>query len=78
MEHLPISAPESGGILTVRMRVSLPVMHGGDYALTLAVAAHQNAELLPEDRVENALVFRVTETKPVVGWIRFTSEFSVE
>lgn len=78
MEGIHIAAPEIGETMTTRTRISLPLLQRGSYALTVAIAVDDAGITLPEDRIENALVFTITETLPVVGLMRFPSEFSIE
>lgn len=76
MEKTEVLAPSTGEFLTVRALVTLPIMHQGNYALSIAVARALGQELL--DRVENALVFRVSTSEEVIGLIRLPTLFSVE
>lgn len=78
MERIVVFAPIAGETVTVRAHISLPIIHQGNYALSIAVATTKVAGLEPLDRVENALVFRVTESASVIGLIRFPTVFAVE
>ena len=79
MADVAIAAPAPGGIATVRIHISLPQLHGGHYALTVAVASQApDGKLRVEDRIENALVFAVVNPREVVGWMRLPTEFALE
>lgn len=78
MEEVDIPAPKAGQAMTLRIRISLPVLHFGDYSISPAVATEVNSEIVIEDRVENALVFKVLSGMHVYALMRFPSEFSVE
>ena len=79
MKQLDVPAPAKGATGTMRIRVTLPVLHAGHYALTVAVASliGEN-EVQVEDRIENALVFPVLNDQDVVGLLRFPTTFEVE
>lgn len=76
MEKIEVLAPDQGDIITVRANITMPVLHQGDYALSIAIARSSGLEIL--DRVENALVFRVSTSMEVIGLIRFPTAFSIE
>lgn len=79
MKNFGISVPPPGGSGTLRIRVTLPVLHAGHYAITVAIASMMGeAELQIEDRVENALVFQVLNDEEVVGLLRFPTSFELE
>jgi hypothetical protein len=79
MKGFEVGAPAQAAAGTVRMRVTLPVLHAGHYALTVAVASLLGeGEVQVEDRVENALVFQVCNDQEVVGLLRFPTAFEVE
>jgi homopolymeric O-antigen transport system ATP-binding protein len=78
MEQFDLGAPEAGAVITLTARVTMPVLHRGHYALTVAVAERSGGELKIQDRVENALVFEILGEREVVGWIRFPTLFEVE
>jgi lipopolysaccharide transport system ATP-binding protein len=79
MKGFEVAAPLRGETATMRMRVSLPVLHAGHYALTVAVASLLGeGEVHVEDRVENAIVFQVLNDQEVVGLLRFPTTFEVE
>lgn len=76
MEGVEVLAPMIGEFITVRTYITLPVMHRGNYALSVAISSGVDQEIL--DRVENAIVFPVTTSEEVIGLIRFTTQISVE
>jgi len=79
MKGFDVPAPRQGGVATIRIRVSLPVLHAGHYALTIAVASLMGeGEVVVEDRVENALVFEVLSDQEVVGLLQFPTSFELE
>jgi homopolymeric O-antigen transport system ATP-binding protein len=79
MKNFAVAAPRQGATGTLRMHVSLPVLHAGHYALTVAVASlTAEGEVQVEDRVENAIVFQVLNDEEVVGLLRFPTSFEVE
>jgi lipopolysaccharide transport system ATP-binding protein len=79
MKRFDLPAPARGAVGTVRMRITLPVLHAAHYALTVAVASiSREGETQVEDRVENAVVFQVLNDEEVVGLVRFPTTFEVE
>ena len=79
MEGVEIAAPAPGANATLRLELTLPGLHAGHYALTVAIASATAAgELRVEDRIENALVFTVLNDREVFGWIRLPSTFVLE
>jgi lipopolysaccharide transport system ATP-binding protein len=78
MKHFDVPAPQPGATGTLRIRVTLPVLHAGHYALTVAVASLVGDEVQVEDRIENALVFPLVNDQEVVGLLRFPTTFEVE
>jgi len=79
MKHFDVPAPARGATGTLRIGVTLPVLHAGHYALTVAVASLiGDNEVQVEDRIENALVFPVVNDQEVVGLLRFPTTFEVE
>ena len=79
MSGFEIAAPTKDGICTVVARITLPALHRGYYALTVAVASYgPDGGIQVEDRVENALVFHVVNDQEVVGWMRLPTSFEVE
>ena len=79
MEDVAIAAPGLGETTTLRLSLTLPALHAGHYALTIALASRApSGELRVEDRIENALVFTVLNDREVVGWVRLPSAFAVE
>ena len=77
-EGVEIIAPARSQILTVSATVDLPALHAGDYALTIGIASKAGEVSQIEDRIENALVFRVVGDRQVFGWMRFPTQFVLE
>jgi len=78
MERMEILSPAHGLVFTVRAHIVLPILHRGNYALSIAVTAESEAGVEVLDRVENAIVFYVAESSPVVGLMRFPTTFAIE
>jgi lipopolysaccharide transport system ATP-binding protein len=79
MKRFEVPAPAQGDVGTIRIRVTLPVLHAGHYALTIAVASLMGeGEVQVEDRIENALVFPLLNDEEVVGLLRFPTTFEME
>ncbi len=78
MEGVALTAAAAGERMTVRARIELPVLHVGNYALTVGLASRTGVEPEIEDRIENAMVFRIVGGRPVYGWIHFPTQFAIE
>ena len=78
MERMEILSPDYGLILTVRAHIVLPILHRGNYALSIAVTTESGVGVEILDRVENAIVFHISESSSVVGLMRFPTTFAFE
>lgn len=80
IEGQDFSAMPKEGLLTVRMKVALPILHPGSYAFSLTVGyvAHEGEEITLSDRIENALAFDVLTDKQVHVMMSFPTIFEVE
>lgn len=78
MEPIDIFAPAKGSCITVRVKITLPYLAQGNYALTVAVKIDEAASALAEDRVENAIVFGVRSPCNVIGQMRLQTGFVLE
>lgn len=78
MEDVAIQAPPIGALLTTAITIDIPNLHPGDYAISPAVAVGTLESSTLCDRIENALVLRITSDRPVLGYLRTTARFAVE
>ena len=78
MEGFAVRCPAPGQEVTLRALVTLPHLSRGDYAITPAVATGTLDKHCVEDRIENAVVFRVVAGQHVVGQLRLPTEFALE
>jgi lipopolysaccharide transport system ATP-binding protein len=79
IEDVDIGAVPLGGCVTMRMYITLPILHPGSYAFSLAAGYVARAgEIVLSDRVENALVFEVMTNKKVHVMMNFKTDFKRE
>lgn len=66
-----------GAILTVEIRITLPLLSPGSYAFTPTVGYKgcTNGEVVMADRIENAILLQVLAVKKVTAMMRFISEY---
>lgn len=78
MEEIAVSAPEKGSTVTVSALITLPMLHPGNYALSVGIASMEDDAVKIQDRIENAIVFQVVGIREIVGMIRMPTHFTVE
>jgi homopolymeric O-antigen transport system ATP-binding protein len=78
MERVDIVAPPIGIPTTICALVTIPLFRPGDYSVSPAIASGDGENPHNEDRVENAIVFKVVCRDRVYGLIRFPTLFSIE
>lgn len=67
------------GYLTIRIKVSLPCLYPGSYALSVTTGCvKQDGEIVLLDRVENAIIFDILSEKKIHVMMSFPSVFEVE
>jgi lipopolysaccharide transport system ATP-binding protein len=77
LENLEVSAPSCDSTITIRATITLPYLYTGNYAMAVAVRVDE-LDAVPEDRVENAIVFGVRSSCDVSGQMRFPTDFAIE
>lgn len=73
-----VPCPPLGGVVTVSIRITLPLLHPSDYSFTVAVATQEGAEKIIQDRIDNSIIIRVFSDIEIIGLTRIPAEFIVE
>lgn len=79
IEGQVIASIPKGDCLTVRMKVSLPCLHSGNYAFSVVSGyIEPNEEIVVSDRIENVVAFNVLSKKQIHAMMSFATSFEVE
>ena len=75
-DSISIKVPEVEKTLGMLIKIKIPMLHSGCYSLTPSVSSwNENHGIVIQDRILNALVFKVTTNKEIYTPIRFESKF---
>lgn len=79
MEKVDIPLCSIGETITVRQKISLPILYPGTYSISPTTAyMGANGDLIVSDRIENAIVFELTSSYELHVLMKFKTEITVE
>ena len=77
-EGVALPAIAVGETLTVRLKITIPMLYPGNYSFTPSLSRYVDNEHVICDRVYNALILEITSSKEMHVLLRFKTDVEVE